>query len=148
MSAGVAIQRRVPARGIPSAASLRAWAAAATGARAGQITIRIVGAEESRRLNARYRGKNKPTNVLSFPYPELTGEGMLGDLVVCAPVVAREAREQGKPPRHHWAHMIVHGSLHLLGYDHIDAKDAGRMEARERAILARFDIPDPYLLEN
>jgi probable rRNA maturation factor len=107
----------------------------------GAVTIRVVGAAESRRLNRRFRGKDKPTNVLSFPYDV---PGALGDVVICAPVVNREAREQGKAPAAHWAHMVVHGVLHLLGHDHIRAADAKMMEARERAILARLSYPDPY----
>lgn len=139
MSAEIHIQRQVPARGIPAAVSLRAWARAALGRASGDMTLRIVGHVESRALNKRYRGKDKPTNVLSFPY----GDG-LGDVVICAPVVAREAREQSKLPRAHWAHMVVHGVLHLQGFDHIKDADAVRMESRERAILAGFGFPDPY----
>lgn len=136
----ITIQRRVPARGIPSAGRLRAWAAAA-GAADG-LTIRIVGARESRALNRQYRGKDKPTNVLSFHGdPQAC---LLGDLVIAAPVVAREAREQGKAPDAHWAHMVVHGCLHLLGYDHESDRDARRMEARETAILEGLGFPAPY----
>jgi probable rRNA maturation factor len=104
----------------------------------------VVGSHESRALNARWRGRAKPTNVLSFPAAPELGGGQLGDLVVCAPVVAREAREQGKPLAAHWAHMIVHGTLHLLGFDHERAADARRMEGRERALLARLGVADPY----
>lgn len=121
---------------------MAALAGAGAGA-GGEVTVRIVGAAESRALNRRYRGKDRPTNVLSFPYGE---PGVLGDLVVCAPVVNREAREQGKSPAAHWAHMVVHGVLHLRGFDHIRAPDAKVMETRERAILARLSFPDPYLL--
>jgi probable rRNA maturation factor len=140
------VQRAVPARGVPSPARVKAWARAAlVGAAHGrdrrELTVRIVGAAESRRLNRRYRGKDKPTNVLSFP---ADAPGMLGDLVICAPVVAREARGQGKPAAAHWAHMVVHGVLHLLGFDHIRPDDARVMEGRERAILARLSYPDPY----
>jgi probable rRNA maturation factor len=95
-------------------------------------------------LNERWRGRAKPTNVLSFPASHEAGGRQIGDLVVCAPVVAREAREQGKPLASHWAHMIVHGTLHLLGFDHERAADAKRMEGRERALLARIGIADPY----
>ena len=144
MNAAIHIQRQVPARGIPAAASLRGWARAALGSVSGELTLRIVGNAESQALNHRYRGKDKPTNVLSFPYPELTSEGQLGDLVICAPVVAREAREQRKTARAHWAHMVVHGVLHLLGFDHMKSTDAVRMESRERALLSRFGFPDPY----
>ena len=95
-------------------------------------------------LNERWRGGATPTNVLSFPAAPELGRGQIGDLVVCAPVVAREAREQGKSLAAHWAHMIVHGTLHLLGFDHERAPDAKRMEGRERALLARIGIADPY----
>ena len=136
----ISVQRRV-SRGVPSSAQLRRWARAALGRVRGAVTIRVVAAAESRRLNRQFRGKDKPTNVLSFPY-DVPGE--LGDLVICAPVVVREAREQGKTRPAHWAHMVVHGVLHLLGHDHIRAADAKVMEARERAILARLSYPDPY----
>jgi probable rRNA maturation factor len=135
------VQRAVAARGVPSPARLKRWAHAALGRRSGELTVRVVGGPESRALNRRYRGKDKPTNVLSFPSD---APGVLGDLVICAPVVAREAREQGKAPAAHWAHMVVHGVLHLLGFDHIRPGDAKVMERRERAILARLSFPDPY----
>jgi probable rRNA maturation factor len=128
----------------PGPASLRRWARLAAGDRRGELGIRVVGSHESRALNARWRGRAKPTNVLSFPAAPELGGGQLGDLVVCAPVVAREAREQGKPLAAHWAHMIVHGTLHLLGFDHERAADARRMEGRERALLARLGVADPY----
>ena len=134
------MQRRVAA-GVPSAARLKRWARAALGAGAGgELTIRVVGAAESRSLNLRFRGKDKPTNVLSFH----GAPGELGDLVICAPVVRREAREQGPPAADPWAHMVVHGVLHLRGFDHIDPAEARMMESRERAILAGLSIPDPY----
>ena len=133
--------------GVPHARSFARWANAAFAAaasrsrsKATELTIRVVGAAESRRLNRTWRGKDKPTNVLSF-----TAEApVLGDLAICAPVVAREAREQGKPPAAHWAHMVVHGVLHLLGYDHENDRDAERMEARETKILAQLGMPNPY----
>jgi probable rRNA maturation factor len=140
MRPDLTIQRRV-SRGVPAAPRLRAWACAALGRARGAVTVRVVGAAESRRLNQRFRGKDTPTNVLSFPYDV---PGALGDVVICAPVVNREARQQGKAPAAHWAHMVVHGALHLLGHDHIRAADAKMMEARERAILARLSYPDPY----
>ena len=140
------VQRAVTARGVPGPARLRRWARAALGRRGGELTVRIVGPAESRSLNRRYRGKDKPTNVLSFPSgaPARGKQRVLGDLVICAAVVAREAREQGKPAAAHWAHMVVHGVLHLVGYDHIRAADAKVMEGRERAILARLSYPNPY----
>ena len=108
--------------------------------------MRIVGPAESRTLNRRFRHKDKPTNVLSFPYddPAPFGARVLGDVVICAAVVEREAREQGKLRSAHWAHMVVHGVLHLLGFDHMRPADARVMEGRERAILARLSFPDPY----
>lgn len=112
-----------------------------------ELTVRIVDEAEMRSLNATYRGKDKPTNVLSFPadIPEPVELPLLGDIVVCAPVVNREAREQQKLPQHHWAHMIIHGTLHLLGYDHEEAAEAEAMETLEVGILASLDIADPYL---
>jgi probable rRNA maturation factor len=106
----------------------------------------VVGAAESRRLNRTYRGTDRPTNVLSFAaatgMPD--GDRFLGDLVICSPVVAREARAQGKPLRAHWAHMVVHGTLHLLGFDHGRAAEARSMEAREAGILAQLGYGNPY----
>jgi probable rRNA maturation factor len=146
MSHDIHIQRRVPAEGIPAPATMRQWAREAIGGDpSGELTIRIVDEEESANLNGRFRQKPKPTNVLSFPYEaEPLDEPILGDLVICASVVAREASEQGKATDAHWAHMIVHGVLHLLGYDHENDADAEKMEAREREILARLGFPDPY----
>jgi len=138
---------------IPGRDALRRWAEA-TLRRAGidagrrELTVRIVGEAESRELNAGWRGKDRPTNVLAFPAgePGLPGDVdfPLGDLVVCAPVVAREAAEQGKTPESHWCHMIVHGTLHLAGYDHQTPDEAARMEGLEREILAELGHPDPY----
>lgn len=144
----ILIQRRVPPTGIPSPAALREWASAALGAAEGELTIRIVDEAESHELNRRYRGKDKSTNVLSFPYDgDMLGMPVLGDLVICAPVVQREAREQGKDARAHWAHMVVHGCLHLLGYDHEKDDEAEVMESRERQVLAGLGFDDPYAAE-
>lgn len=115
-----------------------------------ELTVRIVDAAESQQLNADYRGKDYATNVLSFPFQcppgiELT---LLGDLIICAPVVAREAAEQQKSLHAHWAHMVVHGSLHLLGFDHINDDDAEQMEAEEVTILQQLGITNPYLLDD
>jgi len=152
----ILVQRRVPARSIPSAGSLRDWAVAALGDRIGALSIQIVDRDESHALNLQYRGKDKPTNVLSFPadpdLAELADEGLpveteLGDLVICAPVVAEEAIAQGKTARAHWAHMVVHGCLHLLGYDHENDAEADIMEQRERDILAGLGFADPYAIE-
>lgn len=139
----ITVQRVVAGKGVPSPLRLRRWARAALGPRRAEITLRVVGAAESRRLNRQYRGKDRPTNVLSFPY---AARPVRGDLVLCAPVVNREARAQGKPPSAHWAHMVVHGVLHLRGFDHAHSKEARAMEARERVILAGLSFPDPYLL--
>jgi len=128
--------------GLPSRIQLRQWARAAL-VGGGQVTIRYVDAEEGQALNRDYRGKDYATNVLSFVYE--TSPQTVGDLVVCAPVVAREAAEQGKPAEAHHAHLIVHGMLHLQGYDHETGEDDARiMEAREREILGGLGYPDPY----
>lgn len=110
------------------------------------LSIRLVDEQESQELNSHYRHKNSPTNVLSFPceLPPEVELDLLGDLVICVQVVEREAREQGKSAHAHWAHMVVHGCLHLLGYDHIDDVEAQEMEALETAILAELDFPPPY----
>lgn len=137
-------------RGVPAPASFRRWVAAAlTQARRKQpaeLAIRIVGAREGRALNLRYRDKDYATNVLSFPVelPPGIAAPLIGDLVICAPVVAREAREQGKPARDHYAHLCIHGVLHLLGYDHLVERDAVVMEALEIRALATLGIADPY----
>lgn len=140
----------VPRRGVPSAASFRRWAEAAlAGARhrkPAELSIRIVGTREGRTLNSRYRERDYATNVLSFPV-ELPGgvqSSLLGDIVICADVVAREAREQGKSVRDHYAHLTIHGVLHLLGFDHQNERDATKMELLETRVLAGLGIPDPY----
>lgn len=113
--------------------------------RAAELCIRIVDAQESADLNRRFRDQDKPTNVLSFPCDAALPEWpMLGDLVMCAPVIQCEAREQGKPAQQHWSHLVVHGVLHLLGYDHIEEGAAQEMEDIERRVLAGLAIPDPY----
>lgn len=126
---------------LPSRTQIRRWVGAALEAPA-RVTVRFVDAEEGRTLNRDFRKKDYATNVLSFAYEK---NPLAGDLVICVPVVLREAREQGKPASEHFAHLIVHGMLHLQGYGHETSKrDAERMEAREREILARFGIADPY----
>jgi len=111
-----------------------------------ELTIRVVSIEESQQLNSLYRQKDKPTNVLSFPFevPEGIDLNLLGDLVICAAVVEQEAKDQNKVLFHHWAHMIIHGCLHLLGYDHINDAEADEMEALEIEILAKLAISNPY----
>jgi len=115
-----------------------------------EVTIRIVDEPESQQLNLQYRGKDKATNVLSFPFqcPPGIELPLLGDLVICAGVVSAEAAEQNKPLAAHWAHMVVHGCLHLLGFDHINDADAEQMEAEEIQILQQLGISNPYLLDD
>ncbi|MFM4746324.1 rRNA maturation RNase YbeY [Aeromonas veronii] len=135
--------------GLPTEAQLQGWL---DGTILGfqqeaEVTVRIVDEAESNELNLTYRGKDKPTNVLSFPFEAPPGLELplLGDLVICRQVVEREAEEQGKPLMAHWAHMVVHGSLHLLGYDHIEDEEAEEMEALERDIMQELGFADPYL---
>ncbi|CUB02440.1 rRNA maturation RNase YbeY [Marinomonas fungiae] len=135
--------------GLPSEVDFETWAQAALPNEGEfEITIRLVDEAESHELNHEYRGKDKPTNVLSFPFevPEGIELPLLGDLVICRQVVEQEAEEQQKPLLHHWAHMVVHGVLHLRGYDHINEDEAEEMEALETQILASLSIPDPYFV--
>ena len=151
----VSVGYALPRAGLPSAVSFRKWVAAALAGRIREadLAIRLVDAREGRALNRHYRGKDYATNVLSFPadaaegvkLPKGVKMPLLGDLVICAPVVAREAKEQGKPLNDHYAHLTVHGVLHLLGWDHEDEREAECMEALEREILAGLGIGDPYL---
>ena len=134
----VSVQYAVPRRGVPSAASFRRWAALASS----NATLRIVGAREARRLNRRFRKRDYATNVLSFPY----GEGR-GDVVLCHPVIAREARAQGKAVAAHYAHLVVHGVLHLRGYRHEKKREAQRMARAEARLLRRLGLGDPYAVE-
>lgn len=143
------IQLVSEADNLPSADDFQRWVDCALAQRKedAELTIRVVDTEESHSLNHQYRGKDKPTNVLSFPFeaPEnLPDFPLIGDLIICAQVVEQEAIDQGKPLLHHWAHMVIHGVLHLLGYDHIENKDAEEMEALEINILSTLDISDPY----
>lgn len=152
MTVTLDLQVACDSTGLPEASTVQQWLEAALQGRLdeAELSVRIVDEAESRALNAEYRGKDKPTNVLSFPFerpeaiPASELNGLLGDLVVCAPVVEREAREQDKLTVHHWAHMIIHGTLHLLGYDHIEDSEAEEMEQLERDILTTLNIPDPY----
>jgi probable rRNA maturation factor len=133
----------------PSTSELTRWASTALGARAAgrELDVSVVGTSESRRLNARYRGHDHATNVLSFPAPA-PPRGVpvrpLGDLVICARVLKEEARGQAKTLRAHWAHLVVHGALHLIGYDHERADEARRMQRREIAVLRRLGFENPY----
>ncbi len=133
---------------VPPRKHIARWARAALGRRRGAwaLAVQVVSRAESRRLNRRFRRRDRPTNVLSFPatLEEADGRRLLGDLVICAPVLAREAREQRKSRAAHWAHMIIHGVLHLRGYEHARDADARRMERRERTVLDGLGFPDPY----
>ncbi len=147
------IQFACDAAELPAADELRRWVSA-TLAHAGfdapyELGVRVVSRDEMRSLNCRYRGRDAPTNVLSFPAGTVAGlpagaPVALGDVVICAAVVRDEARQQGKPVAAHWAHMIVHGVLHLMGYDHDNDADAARMESAEKSILSAGGIADPY----
>lgn len=133
---------------LPSLEQFTQWSSAAIRAESlePEMTIRIVDEAESHDLNLTYRGKDRPTNVLSFPFecPEEVELALLGDLIICRQVVEREALEQGKPLLAHWAHMVVHGSLHLLGYDHIEDDEAIEMESLETQIMTGLGFEDPY----
>ncbi|SEG61330.1 rRNA maturation RNase YbeY [Marinobacterium lutimaris] len=152
MNYSVDLQIDVDNADLPSAESIERWVTTALEGRRdrGEICIRIVTPEESQTLNREYRGKDKPTNVLSFPFEVPPGIPMdlLGDLAICAEVVAEEAVEQEKSLEDHWAHMVIHGTLHLLGFDHINDDEAEEMEALERDLLARLGISDPYAEPN
>lgn len=150
----VAVSYALPRTGLPAAASFRKWVRAAldgAGRRFdSEVAIRLLDAAEGQAMNLQYRGKDYATNVLSFPaempegLPEDFDFPQLGDLAICAPVVAREAAGQGKALNDHYAHLTVHGVLHLLGFDHIEDDEAEEMEALERVILASLGIADPY----
>ena len=132
---------------LPDAGSLETWAQCAwLDGQNSEVTIRIVDSDESASLNSQYRNKSGPTNVLSFPFEAPAGitVPLAGDLIICAPVVDREAREQRKTTTEHWAHMVVHGMLHLQGYDHIEDDEAEAMEALEIQLLAQLGFCNPY----
>ena len=137
--------------GLPTTEQIEQWATAAVQPQSDEVemTVRIVDEAESHELNLNYRGKDRPTNVLSFPFecPDEVELPLLGDLVICRQVVEREAQEQDKPVMAHWAHMVVHGSLHLLGYDHIEDDEAEEMESLEAQIMTGLGFADPYLSE-
>ena len=148
MSVALDLQVSDAAGSVPDVARFQSWARAAVADRRGpcELSVRIVGAEESHELNHRYRGRDRATNVLAFPadLPPGPDEDLLGDLVICGDVVRAEAQAQGKPEAHHWAHMVVHGTLHLLGYDHDTEAHAEEMERLETAVLEGLGVPDPY----
>ncbi len=137
----IAVQCAATARNVPTPARIRQWARAALAGDA-RVTIRIVGQTEGRLLNRSYRNKDYATNVLTFVFRDTPP--LEGDIALCAPVITREARAQRKTVAAHYAHMVMHGLLHLQGYDHENSKDAATMERRERTLLARFGYPDPY----
>ena len=144
----VDIQYACTRTGVPDRRHIRKWVKATlAGARLPvELTVRIVDETEGAELNRRWRRRTGLTNVLSFPAARIArvAPGPLGDIVICAPVVRREAREQGKKPEAHWAHMVVHGTLHLLGFDHERAADTRAMESLETQVLARLGFPNPY----
>ena len=152
MSITLDLQLASTAKDLPSAEQFQQWlnAAILPFQAEAEVTIRLVDNDESQQLNFTYREKDYPTNVLSFPFqcPPGVELPLLGDLVICAPVVAKEAAEQNKPLHSHWAHMVIHGSLHLLGFDHINDDDAEQMEAEEITILQQLGITNPYLLDD
>ena len=152
MTLAIDVQLAVDGDSLPSPEQLNAWALAAWQDQAGdaEVVVRVTDEAESRQLNHEYRGKDAATNVLSFPFdpvPEID-LNHVGDLVICAPVVEREAGEQGKRPEAHWAHMVVHGILHLQGYDHETDAEAAEMEALETDILTALGYPAPYAAED
>ena len=150
MSVEVDVQYSATSEGVPGAEEIRAWARAAIAGRRAdaELSVRVVDEAEITALNRTFRGRDQTTNVLSFPLDEMPGveTPLLGDVVVCAPVVSREAGEQGKAERAHWAHMVVHGTLHLLGYDHVEPADAELMEQVEKDVLGSLGYGDPYVI--
>jgi probable rRNA maturation factor len=144
----LSVQYAVPRKGLPVARTLRRWADAAL-ERTASVTLRFVGEAEGRALNARFRGRDYATNVLTFVYDDgfhatKDASPLAGDIVICVPVVRREARTRGRTLRAHCAHLVVHGVLHLQGYDHERNADAAAMEARESALLCALGYSDPH----
>ncbi|KAA0874633.1 rRNA maturation RNase YbeY [Nitrincola tapanii] len=148
MSYSVDLQYEVPRSGLPDAQAFQLWTHTTLQGRRlrAEVCIRLVSAAESQELNRTWRGKDYPTNVLSFPFEAPPGIPIdsIGDLVICAEVVKQEALEQGKQELDHWAHLVIHGLLHLIGFDHINDAEAEEMEALEISLLARLGIPNPY----
>jgi len=146
----VDLQICIERENLPTEVQLQTWASKALQTENEmELTIRIVDEAESQALNREYRDKDKPTNVLSFPFeaPEFVEINLLGDLVICAPVVEHEAKEQSKSLESHWAHMVIHGTLHLQGYDHVQEADAEQMEGLEISILNDLGYNNPYFQE-
>jgi len=145
------IQSASSSEDAPDDQSIKRWVSAAIGSKTGdtELSIRIVDEAEGKALNETYRGASGPTNVLSFPFDEKPPEPLplIGDIVVCAPVVAREAAQQNKDLNAHWAHMIIHGVLHLLGYDHQNDSEAAIMESLETEIMQKLGFPPPYICQ-
>ena len=131
---------------VPAESEILYWAGSVLDGKEGEVNIRITDEDEMRSLNSRWRNTDEPTNVLSFPLHD-AGAPLLGDIVVCAPVLRREAVKQAKSLDAHWAHIIIHGILHLMGYDHINEKEAEIMETKETALLQDLGFPDPYFPE-
>jgi probable rRNA maturation factor len=154
MNISVDLQIACPVKSAPREAEVHSWlerayqAGSADASRQCDVSVRIVDEDESRQLNSQFRQQNKATNVLAFPADSFnlpTGEAdLLGDLVICGPLVEQEAEDQGKNPAGHWGHLLIHGMLHLLGYDHETASQAAEMETVERRILAEHGFEDPY----
>lgn len=145
----VNVESHVGSDGVPDKRQFEKWVQAALQGRRSkrkQVNIQLFDPVQARQINKTFTGKDYATNVLSFPYEPLPGEktAVLGDIVICPAIVASEAKEQGKKLRDHFAHLTVHGVLHLLGFDHKDESDATKMEDQERLVLATFGIPDPY----
>jgi probable rRNA maturation factor len=141
------LQLATQLEGVPSTSKFRKWVETTLEDSAPiALVVRVVDEDESRELNCRYRGKDAPTNVLSFTADvhEAVGSRLLGDIVICAPQVLKEAAEQGKAPEAHWAHLTIHGVLHLLGHDHGNKVEARRMESKETGLLGKLGYPDPY----
>lgn len=149
MALDLTIQHASVIKDCPSQDQIQSWTTLALDQtyKTTEITIRIVDEKESADLNQRYRNKSGSTNVLSFPYEREEGENpkLIGDIVICAPVVTQEATEQGKDILSHWAHMVIHGTLHLMGYDHINEHEAETMESIELGLMKKLGFADPYL---
>lgn len=141
----LSVQYTIDSKEIPTRQQFRRWVKVAL-ERDVQMTLRIVDEIEGRALNRDYRGKDYATNVLTFVYDDLPDGTLSGDVVICAPVVVREAREQGKDLAAHYAHLVIHAVLHLQGYDHQKQREARRMEARETALMKKLRYPAPYLV--
>ena len=149
MKVDIAVQNATSFTPVPTNQQFARWASAALLEHGdAELLIRLVDRQESRQLNAQYRHKNKATNVLAFPadLPQEVGLALLGDIIICAPIVAEEAREQHKTAEAHWAHLTIHGILHLLGYDHQAEKEASEMESLEIELLKSLGFPDPYFI--